>query len=180
MAFSSIGNGVLLELLEKKLRELRLFDEKRALRGIIFHEHGRVENALVHKAGSVALLDLETHPAAGDPLSLVLHRGHALAADRDIEPPQPCVQRFPQLDLAAVRLQCLALQVEDDKPGPGAVGHADTHGIAGQRWPETWLHDKRDMIGMNLPAGVIREPFVGQGALRPPAVEEADLAFFSA
>ena len=34
------------------------------------------------------------------------------------------------------------------------------------------------MIGVNLPASVIREPFVRQCALRPATVEEANLTFF--
>ena len=133
---------------------------------------------MVHKAGSVALLDLKAHPAPGDPLGLVPDRGHALAADRNVEPPEPGVQRLAQLDLAALRLQCLALQVEDDEPRAGAVGHADAHRIASQRRPESRLDDKGDMIRVNLPAGVVRKPFVGQGALRPAAIEEADFAFF--
>ena len=88
------------------------------------------------------------------------------------------MQRLSQFDLAAVRLQGLALQVENDQARPGTVGHADAHRIASQGRPETWLNDQRDMIGVNLPAGVVRKPLMGQGALCPPAIKKADLAFF--
>src|SRR5262249_43142296 len=109
-----------------------------------------------------------------------LHRGHAFAANRDVEPAEPSMQRFPKLDLAAVGLQCLALQIEDNKAGPGTVRHANTNRVAGDGRPETWLDDEGNVVGMNLPAGVVCELLVGQGALGPPAIKEADFALFGA
>jgi hypothetical protein len=55
-------------------------------------------NALVNKPCPVALLDLETHPATGNPFSLVSDSGHALAAVGSPLTPSPPSAQHPGAD----------------------------------------------------------------------------------
>src|SRR5580658_906277 len=88
------------------------------------------------------------------------------------------MQGLAELDLTAIRLQGLALEVKADQPCPGSVGNTHAYGIAGQGRPETRLYDKGNMVGVNLPTRIVSKPLVGQCALRPPAIEKTDLALF--
>jgi hypothetical protein len=51
---------------------------------------------LVYKTGFVPLSYLEREPAAGNSLRLIADRRHLLAADGDLEPPKPRMQRAAQ------------------------------------------------------------------------------------
>jgi hypothetical protein len=70
----------------------------------------------------------------------------------DFEAPEPCVKCLAELDFATLGLQGLALQVDDDKAGAGAIGNAHRNGIAGQGRPDTGLNDKGDVVCVDLPA----------------------------
>jgi hypothetical protein len=88
------------------------------------------------------------------------------------------VQCLAKLNLSALRLQSLALQIEDDQACARSIRNTDTNGFAGQTWPKARLHDKRHMIGVDLPAHIVGKFLVRQRTLSPSAVKEADFAFF--
>ena len=80
-------NRVSFKLVEEGLREACFLHEQATLDAVVLDEHAGIQDMLVHETGSRALLDLKREAAAGNPLGLVTHGNHLLAADRDLEPP---------------------------------------------------------------------------------------------
>ena len=76
------------------------------------------------------------------------------------------------------RARSLCLQIQQDKASPGPIGHADRNGFATRGRSEARLDDERYAVGCNLPGDVIGQPPVGQGGLRPPAEEVANVRVF--
>jgi hypothetical protein len=81
-------NSVLAKLIEKGLAESGGFNEQCSLAiSWLVHEHGNVDDVLVHQQTSSVTLRVEGQAASADSLRLLADQFRRLTADRDPKPP---------------------------------------------------------------------------------------------
>ena len=107
-------------------------------------------------------------------MRLVAQPAGRLAADRKPHPGHPVAHAAAEPDLPAFPPHRLGLQIEQDQPGAGAIGHAEQRRPAAADLQPPRLDQQRAAVAGAAPGLVIGQPLVRQGGEAPAGIGDAE------